>query len=223
MLLNACLFELRLINSKLTLSSADSVYLILLLAVLSDYRSSTYLRHVVLSDYQRIIYTSVALRALVDLGHFFSFLIYTQSTRLLGRGISPSQGRYLHTEQRKQRVNAHTDIHSSSGIRTHDTSVWAGEDGWCLRPRGNCDRLTRGLLLWGFCCSPHRALQEYGKMKAKAHAWSISAVDGGEWQALTRGHTPDVGMVVNAEVPAPVARPVASHFTHWATRLYPRG
>jgi hypothetical protein len=29
----------------------------------------------------------------------FSFLIYTQSVELLGCGISPLQGRYLHTEQ----------------------------------------------------------------------------------------------------------------------------
>jgi hypothetical protein len=35
---------------------------------------------------------------LVDLGHFVSFLNYTQSAGLLGWGISPSQGRYLHTE-----------------------------------------------------------------------------------------------------------------------------
>jgi hypothetical protein len=33
--------------------------------------------------------------ALVGLDRFFSFLIYTQSVGLLGRGISPSQGRYL--------------------------------------------------------------------------------------------------------------------------------
>jgi hypothetical protein len=33
--------------------------------------------------------------ALVDLGRFFSFVIYTQLVGLLGRGISPSQGRYL--------------------------------------------------------------------------------------------------------------------------------
>jgi hypothetical protein len=36
--------------------------------------------------------------ALVDLGRFFNFLIYAQSVGLLGRGISPSQDRYLHTE-----------------------------------------------------------------------------------------------------------------------------
>jgi hypothetical protein len=44
---------------------------------------------------------------LVDLGRFFSFLIYTQSVGLLGRGISPSQGNYLHREQHKHRINAH--------------------------------------------------------------------------------------------------------------------
>jgi hypothetical protein len=37
--------------------------------------------------------------ALVDIGRFFSFTIYTQQVGLLGRGISPSQGRYPHTEQ----------------------------------------------------------------------------------------------------------------------------
>jgi hypothetical protein len=44
---------------------------------------------------------------LVYLGRFFSFLIYTQSVGLLGREISPSQGRYLQTEQHKHRINAH--------------------------------------------------------------------------------------------------------------------
>jgi hypothetical protein len=44
--------------------------------------------------------------AFVDLGRFFSFLIYTQSVGLLRREISPSQDRYLHTEQHRQ--NKHT-------------------------------------------------------------------------------------------------------------------
>jgi hypothetical protein len=44
--------------------------------------------------------------ALVDLGRFFSFLIYTQSVGLLGRGISPSQGLYLHriTQTQNKRI-----------------------------------------------------------------------------------------------------------------------
>jgi hypothetical protein len=65
----------------------------------------------------------------------FQFLdLLTQSVGLLGRGISPSQGRYLHTEQ------TYTDINASSGIRTHDPGFRAGEDGSCLGPRGHCDR-----------------------------------------------------------------------------------
>jgi hypothetical protein len=46
-------------------------------------------------------------------GLIFSFVIFfTQSVGLLGRVISPSQGRYLHTGQYKHRINAHTDIHA---------------------------------------------------------------------------------------------------------------
>jgi hypothetical protein len=44
---------------------------------------------------------------LLNLGRFFSVLIHTQSVRLLERGISPSQGRYLHKEQHKHRINAY--------------------------------------------------------------------------------------------------------------------
>jgi hypothetical protein len=44
------------------------------------------------------------------------FLNLRQSVGLLGRGMSPSQGRYL------------TDIHALSEVRTHDPSVRAGED-----------------------------------------------------------------------------------------------
>jgi hypothetical protein len=79
---------------------------------------------------------------LLDLGRFPSFLYFTQSVGFFGRGISPSQGLYLHTVQHKRRINAHnTDIHALSGIRTHDPSIRASEDSSCLRPRGHCDRL----------------------------------------------------------------------------------
>jgi hypothetical protein len=68
--------------------------------------------------------------ALQPLWHwpFFSFLNSTQSVGHLGRGISPSQDRYLHTEK------THKDIHVSSGIRTHAPSVWDVGNGSCLRP-----------------------------------------------------------------------------------------
>jgi hypothetical protein len=45
--------------------------------------------------------------ALWDFGCFFSFIIYTQWVGLIGQGISPSQGCYLHREQHKLRINAH--------------------------------------------------------------------------------------------------------------------
>jgi hypothetical protein len=43
---------------------------------------------------------------LLGLGGFFLFLIHTHSVELLGWGISPSQGRCLHTEQHESRINA---------------------------------------------------------------------------------------------------------------------
>jgi hypothetical protein len=74
-------------------------------------------------------------------GIFFSFLIFfTHTVGLLGRGISPSKGRYLHTGQHKHTINAHTDIHALSGIRTHDSRVRESDDSSCFRLRGHCDR-----------------------------------------------------------------------------------
>jgi hypothetical protein len=116
-----------------------SVCLSIYLSIYPSIYLSIYLS-ICLSSYLSVrvsIYLSIYLSIY---GCFFSFLIYTQSVGLLGRVISPSQGLYLHTGQHKHRVNAHTDIHASSGIRTHIPSVLAGEDGSCLRLRGHCDR-----------------------------------------------------------------------------------
>jgi hypothetical protein len=77
----------------------------------------------------------------LELGRFFSFLNLYTVCAIPRTGISQSQGRYLHTEQHKHRINArNTDVHVSSGIRTHDASVRTDEDGSYLRPRGRCDR-----------------------------------------------------------------------------------
>jgi hypothetical protein len=85
---------------------------------------------------------SIALQPFVALWSFIQFVIlFTQTVELLGRVISPSQGRYLHTGQHKHRINAHTDIRAFSGIRTHDPSIRVSKDSSCLRPRGHCDRL----------------------------------------------------------------------------------
>jgi hypothetical protein len=50
---------------------------------------------------------SLWLHSPLDLDHFFSFLNLYTVGRILGRGISPSQGRYIHTEQHKHTINAH--------------------------------------------------------------------------------------------------------------------
>jgi hypothetical protein len=76
------------------------------------------------------------------LGPGLSFILeifFTQTVGILGRVISLCQGRYLHTGQHKYRINANTNIHALSGIRTHDPRVRASEDSSCLRPRGQCD------------------------------------------------------------------------------------
>jgi hypothetical protein len=71
---------------------------------------------------------------------FFSFLILYTVGKTPWTGDQPV-ARPLLTEQHKHRINAHnTDIHTLSGIRTHDPSVRASEDSSCLRPRGRCDR-----------------------------------------------------------------------------------
>jgi hypothetical protein len=83
-------------------------------------------------------------RPLWGLARFFSFLILYKIGWTPWTGDQPVTVPYLHTEQHKHRINAHdTDIHASSGIRTHDPSVQASEDTSCLRPRGHCDRLWR--------------------------------------------------------------------------------
>jgi hypothetical protein len=96
------------------------------------------------TEKRRPVYCSTVL--LLDLGRFFRILILYTVVGLLGRGISPSQGLYIHTEQHKHRINAHRDIHNFSGIRTHDPNFRARGYRLCLRPRGHCDRQNIVLL-----------------------------------------------------------------------------
>jgi hypothetical protein len=92
-------------------------------------------------------YVSMALEPFCWPWPIFSFFIYTQSVGLYIRGISPPHGRYLHTQDSINTEQTHTDIHASSGIRTHDPSVSAGEVISCLRPRCHSDR-RMCYLLW---------------------------------------------------------------------------
>jgi hypothetical protein len=63
--------------------------------------------------------------------------LYRQSVGLLEWGIGLSQGRKDTTNTEETQ----TDMHASSGVRTHNPSVRSSEDSSCLRPRGHCDRL----------------------------------------------------------------------------------
>jgi hypothetical protein len=76
---------------------------------------------------QLFFFPPMALQPLLGPGLFFSSVIifFIQTVGLLGRVISPSQGRYLHAGQHKHRINAYTDIRILSWIRTHDRSFRA--------------------------------------------------------------------------------------------------
>jgi hypothetical protein len=63
---------------------------------------------------------------------------YRQIVGLLGRMMSPVASPL----SAQDNINTQTtlaDIHTSKGIRTHDPSVWAGEDISCLVQPGHCD------------------------------------------------------------------------------------
>jgi hypothetical protein len=97
-------------------------------------------RYLYISLIHSFINGYTALCWVLPLSHNVSFVIFlTQTVGLLGRVISPSQGRYLNKGQHKHTINGH-NIHSLSGIRTHDPSVRASEVRSCFRPPGHCDR-----------------------------------------------------------------------------------
>jgi hypothetical protein len=88
------------------------------------------------------IHSSMALQPFVGPRPLLQFRnLFTQTVGLLGRVISPSQGRHLHT-----------GIHALSGIRTHDPSVRESEDSWYLRPRGHSIAYRRKLFLNSDSC-----------------------------------------------------------------------
>jgi hypothetical protein len=73
----------------------------------------------------------------------FQFLdLFTQSVGLLRRGISPSQGRYLHTGQHKHRINAYTHpcLNWDSNPRSQ---CFSGRRQFMPQTASHCDRLFR--------------------------------------------------------------------------------
>jgi hypothetical protein len=83
--------------------------------------------------------------------HIHSFLNVGPCTLLQFRNLLYADGRtswtgdqsvassYLRGGQHKHRINARTDIHVLSGIRTHYLRVRASEGSSCLRPLGHPD------------------------------------------------------------------------------------
>jgi hypothetical protein len=108
------------------------------------------------------IHSSVAVQSFFGFWPLFQFLNPIHSRKdSLDEGISPSQSRYLHTEQHKHRINAHIYIHALSGFRTDDSNVRASEDSSCLRPRGHCERHEFFILLEIFDMHYSRPLLDY--------------------------------------------------------------
>jgi hypothetical protein len=102
----------------------------------------------------------------VGLGRFLSFSILLQSLGLLGWGISPSQGLYLHIEQHKHIINVHNrDMNALSGIRTHGTSVRASEGSSRIRTRGHCN--WQIVILYSKKPNPSRDLTAYYTVRSE--------------------------------------------------------
>jgi hypothetical protein len=110
----------------------------------------------------------------------------SQSVGLLGRGISPSQGRYLHTGQHKHRINAdrYLCLKWDSNRRSN---VRACEDSSCPRPRGHCDRQLSS--------TPWRNM---GEWRYNSTIFT-SELDWGVWSALSY-----VSLAPGKEYPVPI-------------------
>jgi hypothetical protein len=85
-----------------------------------------------------IVIIIISLQPFIGSWLLFHFLNRIHS-RSLWTGYQPVT-RPLPTHRTSQTQKKHADINVSSGIRTHDLSVWAHEDSSCLRPFGHFDR-----------------------------------------------------------------------------------
>jgi hypothetical protein len=79
-----------------------------------------------------LCYLSMVLQPFFGPWLLFSFLILYKVGRTPWTGISPSQGRYLHTEQHKHRINAHR----------HPCLEWDSN------PRSQCSSGRREFMPW---------------------------------------------------------------------------
>jgi hypothetical protein len=102
---------------------------------------------------------------------------------VIHRHITAAGLRYRYP--RKPWLNRNTDIHASSGIRTHDPSVRASEDSSCLRPHGHCDRHMKTYftencrMMFRLSATQCRRLgYDYSETKRISRwSWKLSAVE----------------------------------------------
>jgi hypothetical protein len=98
----------------------------------------------------------------------------TQSVGLLGRGISTSQGRYLHTEQHKHWINAHNaDIHVLSGV---EPMIPVFKRVKTMRPLWSATLLLHRptYTTWAFCLQTQSELRPV-TVAERSKAWTVFA------------------------------------------------
>jgi hypothetical protein len=144
---------------------------------------------------------------LLELGRIFSFLILYTVGRVLRRGISPCQSYYLHTGQHKRGMNTHRHD-TSSGIRTHNPSVWAGEDSSRLRPRSHCDMLE--LMYYHNICS-----RGWVKARKKLYPGWVS-----KWQLSSSDHKNQITWFWNSNTVMGTMEIVEGHISIYWTAFY---
>jgi hypothetical protein len=98
----------------------------------------------------------------------FHVLLLRSVRRTPRIGISPLQGLYLHTGWHKW--NELADIHASSGFRTHDPAITAGEFNSCiiLRRHSDCSHLILGWYNSGKRDKPGRNQKYMQNLTAKS-------------------------------------------------------
>jgi hypothetical protein len=86
------------------------------------------------------IYLVVTLQPFVGPWPLFQFLHHLHSRYVSLNGGSARRKSATYIQNKTKREQTHRDIHASSGVRTHDPSIWADENSSCFSPHGHCDR-----------------------------------------------------------------------------------
>jgi hypothetical protein len=120
----------------------------------------------------------MALYPFMDLGCLFTFLIYTQSVGPLGRGISPSQSRYLHRTAQTQNKRTQTSMRRVGFEPTIPVFERAKAVVSCLRLRGHCDsHLCAARMQFVFVLYKHSELSLVFNYWNEGASWEIIDVD----------------------------------------------